>query len=180
MKKVVLFFWEIIKIAFIALLIVVPIRTFIFQPFFVRGASMEPNFHNSDYLIVDEISYRFSEPKRGDVIVFKSPLNSRQRFIKRIIGLPFETIKIDRGKIYFEKNGQSYELDESQYLLLRPEDFQVDLEITLKGNEYFVLGDNRSHSLDSRSFGAVSRENIIGKVAFRLWPIAIFAKIAQN
>ena len=106
MKKVILFFWEIIKIAFIALVIVVPIRVFIFQPFFVRGASMEPNFHNSDYLIVDEISYRFSEPKRGDVVVFQSPLNNRQRFIKRIIGLPLETIKIDRGKIYFEEKGR--------------------------------------------------------------------------
>ena len=98
MKKLLSFIWEIIKIVIIALAIVVPIRYFLFQPFFVKGESMEPNFQNGDYLIVDELSYRLREPERGEVIVFKYPRNISQRYIKRIIGLPGEAVEIKDGK----------------------------------------------------------------------------------
>src|SRR3989344_304093 len=99
MKSILLFFWEISKIVIIALVIVVPIRYFIFQPFFVRGQSMEPNFQNGDYLIVDEVSYRLRVPQRGEVIVFKYPMNPSQRYIKRIVGLPNEAVEIQDGEI---------------------------------------------------------------------------------
>ena len=116
MKSFFLFIWESLKIVLVALLIVVPIRYFLFQPFFVIGQSMEPNFNNGDYLIVDEISYRFLEPKRGEVIVFKYPDNPTQRYIKRIIGLPGETIEIESGEIAIFSVDQFLTLDESGYL----------------------------------------------------------------
>jgi len=176
MRRLLLFFWEIAKIVIIALLIVVPIRYFIFQPFFVRGQSMEPNFHNGDYLIIDEISYRFGEPQRGEVVVFKCPDNPSQRYIKRIVGLPGERIEIEAGRVLIHQNGTNQVLDESGYL---PEFLQTpgNIEISLDQDEYFVLGDNRPLSSDSRRWGSLPEENIIGRVVFRAWPIDALAKI---
>lgn len=159
----------------IASLIVIPVRYFLFQPFFVRGQSMSPNFADGDYLIVDEISYRFRAPERGEIIVFKSPTDNSQRLIKRIIGLPGETVEIQAGKIAIEKGGLEQVLKESNYLF---SDLQTsgDIKIVLAENEYFVLGDNRDYSLDSRRFGPVAKDNIIGRVLFRAWPFAALAK----
>ena len=176
MKGFLSFIWEIIKIVIIALLIVIPIRYFIFQPFLVKGQSMEPNFENGDYLIVDQLSYRFREPQRGEVVVFKYPQNPSQRYIKRIVGLPGETIEIENGKIIiYQENSETLVLDESSYLspyLQTPGDIQV----SLAENEYFVLGDNRAVSADSRKFGPLPRENIIGRVFLRAWPFTALAK----
>src|SRR6056297_234592 len=94
------FFSELIKTLLMAALIVIPIRTFLFQPFLVRGASMEPNYHQGDYLIVDQLSYRFRKPKRGEVIIFHSPIPPERRFIKRVVGLPGETISLEDGNLY--------------------------------------------------------------------------------
>jgi signal peptidase I len=116
MKGVFLFIFEVIKIVVLALLIVIPIRYFIFQPFIIKGNSMEPNFHQGDYLIVDEISYRFKEPQRGDVIVFRYPQDTSQRFIKRIIGLPGETVTMNEGNITISKGIEERILNESDYL----------------------------------------------------------------
>lgn len=183
--------FEIFRIVILALIIVVPIRFFIFQPFLVQGQSMEPNFENGDYLIVDELTYRFSEPKRGEIIVFKVPQMERERqfkifgfkltlqesprFIKRIIGLPGETIEISEGKIKITNDEGSFFLDESKYL---PNDYTSgQLQVSLRENEYFVLGDNRTHSLDSRTIGPISKKFITGRVILRLWPINEISKI---
>jgi len=177
MKKLLSFIWEIVKIVIIALAIVVPIRYFLFQPFFVKGESMEPNFQNGDYLIVDELSYRLREPERGEVIVFKYPRNISQRYIKRIIGLPGETVEIKDGKVkVYQKNSEIKVLDELNYL---PAYFQTsgNLRINLNENEYLVLGDNRSSSSDSRIWGPLPKEDIIGRVLIRAWPAATIAKI---
>ena len=177
MRKFFHFIWEIAKITIIALIIVIPIRVFIFQPFFVSGASMEPNFHNLDYLIVDEISYHLGEPQRGDVVVFYNPNNISQRFIKRIIALPGETIKIEGGNVYLRQTqeGEFLIFDETEYL---PEDLDTkgNTTITLKENQYFVMGDNRNSSYDSRSWGALDEEYIIGRNFFKLLNIQIFSK----
>src|SRR3990167_10789059 len=98
--------WEIIKILIIAAVIVLPIRYFLFQPFIVKGDSMIPNLQSGNYLIIDEISYRFKEPNRGDVVVLNYPLDNTQRFIKRIIGLPGEVVEIKNGKVTISKNGE--------------------------------------------------------------------------
>ena len=173
------FVWEIIKIVFISLAIVIPIRFYIAQPFFVRGASMEPNFKNGDYLIINEVNYRFDEPKRGEVVVFRFPEDPRQFFIKRIIGLPGETIQIQGGriKIFNSSNPLGFFLDESDYLSLKTRSFDDNLRVKLDKDEYFVLGDNRNHSSDSRRWGALPRKNIIGKAFFRIWPFNDFGKI---
>jgi signal peptidase I len=177
MKSFLSFVWEIAKIVVIASLIVIPIRYFLFQPFFVRGQSMEPNFGNGDYLIIDEITYRFRSPERGEVIVFKFPQNTSQRYIKRIVGLPGETVEIKDGRVMIVIDGQKLEvLDESSYLpayLLTA----GNLTMSLGQDEYFVLGDNRSVSSDSRRWGIVPKEDIIGRVYFRAWPIPAMAKI---
>ena len=178
LKNFFIFIWEIFKIILLALVIVVPIRYFLFQPFLVKGQSMEPTFQNSDYLIIDEISYRFREPERGEVVVFKYPQNPSQRFIKRIIGLPGETVEIKGGEVTITRDDKTQILDESSYLL---ESLKTpgNLRITLAENGFFVLGDNRRLSADSRSWGPLSRENIIGRVFFRAWPITALALIEE-
>lgn len=163
--------WEILKIILLALLIVMPIRYFLFQPFIVKGQSMEPGFSSGDYLIIDEITYRFREPLRGEVIVFKYPLNLSHRYIKRIIGLPGERVEIKNGKVYINGNL----LNESAYLPLGTET-PGKIEVVLGENEYFVLGDNRIASADSRSWGPLPRQNIIGRAIIRAWPLDALAK----
>lgn len=187
MKKALLFVWEVLKVAVIAFIIVVPIRAFVFQPFVVKGASMEPNYHTGDYLIVDEISYRFANPKRGDVIVFNYPKNIALHYIKRVIGLPGETVEISGGKItVFHPSGEKVSdivLKESKYLGPGIETFEPGIEtsgrykITLGPKQYFVLGDNRPFSSDSRFWGPVPRKLITGKVLLRLWPLTALAEI---
>ena len=137
---------------------------------------MEPNFESGDYLIIDEISYRFRDPQRGEVIVFKYPQNPSQRFIKRIIGLPGETVEIKNGKVTIYKQGTPQILNESNYIY-PPSQTLGDIQTVLGENEYFVLGDNRTASFDSRKWGALSEEDIIGRVFFRAWPMSVLAKI---
>lgn len=162
------FFWEMVRVAIISLVIILPVRYFLIQPFYVKGASMEPNFYDHEYLIIDEISYRFNEPKRGDIVVFKYPKDPKQYFIKRVIGLPGEKVRIENSAIFV--NGTR--LNEA-YL---PDTIETVLplrgygDVTLAGDEYFLLGDNRSQSLDSRIFGPVKREFIIGRTWIRGWP----------
>lgn len=167
MKKAFNFIWEIAKVVIIALVIVMPIRLFLFQPFFVKGESMEPNFENGDYLFIDEISYRLKEPCRGEVIVFRYPQNPNQLFIKRIIGLPSETIEVKNGKITIN---DSQILDESSYLFSNIIT-TGDMKISLGKDEYFVMGDNRPFSYDSRRFGVLTKKEIIGRAFLRVWPI---------
>src|SRR4030043_643725 len=172
MRTFFVFAWEIFKIFVVSLAIIIPIRYFLIQPFFVQGASMEPNYEDGQYLIIDEITYRFREPERGEVIVFKYPQNPSEFFIKRIIGLPGETLKISGSQIIIENesNPDGFILDESSYLKNIPNMGQETL--ILKNDEYFVLGDNRSASFDSRRWGALPKRDIIGKVWIKAWPIS--------
>jgi len=171
------FLFGIIKTVIIAAAIVIPIRYFIFQPFIVRGDSMLPNFHHKDYLLIDEISYRFREPERGEVIVFKPPNQPTTRYIKRIIGLPGEIIEISEGNVFVSKDGNNHDiLNETDYLS-ESVFTSGNIKIVLEEDEFFVLGDNREFSSDSRAFGALSKENIVGRVFFRAFPFDSFSKI---
>lgn len=161
---------EIFEVAIIAAVIVLPIRMFIFQPFIVSGASMEPTFYTGDYLIIDEISYRFNEPQRGDVIVFEYPNDPSQKFIKRIIGLPGETIEVVDGKVYLIKDSEKIQIQEDAYLGKGAET-PYDKKMTLNDSQYFVMGDNRIASYDSRRWGALPEDLIIGKAAFKIFSL---------
>lgn len=163
---------EFIKICIIAAAIIVPVRFFLIQPFYVKGASMEPTFREDEYLIVDELSYRFRQPTRGEVIVFRYPKTERRFLIKRVIGLPGERISIKGSKItVFNKDfPKGLTLDEGDYL-----DVSVrtgDFEVTLEKGQYFVLGDNREVSLDSERFGPIDADQIVGRVMLRGYPLA--------
>lgn len=164
-------FWkEFGKLLLISLLIIIPFRMYIAQPFVVDGASMDPTFGSGDYLIVDEISYRFKIPERGSVIVFKYPRDTRKSFIKRIIGLPGETVSIVDGKItiFNQNNPDGFLLDEPYIERGK----QETLSYTLGEGEYFVMGDNRLSSADSRIWGPVPAENIIGRPILQFLPPA--------
>lgn len=167
---------EIIKIVLISLIIIFVIRTYMMQPFRVSGKSMEPNFHNNDYLIVDELSYRLGEPERGDVIVFRYPRNTKEFFIKRIVGLPEERVEIKNNKItiYNSENQNGITLDENIYIPLETKT-TGNYSISLKNDEYYVLGDNRNASADSRIWGALEEHYIVGKAWIRAWPFGDFS-----
>jgi signal peptidase I len=166
---------ETIKIVVISLIIIIAVRSYVMQPFFVSGKSMEPNFHDGDYLIIDEISYRIDEPKRGDVIIFRYPRNPKEFFIKRIVGLPGERVEIKDGQItiYNNENQDGIMLDEDIYI---PLDTKTtgSYNAILKNDEYYVLGDNRNASADSRIWGALEEHFIIGKAWIRAWPFDDF------
>ncbi|OGN01437.1 MAG: signal peptidase I [Candidatus Yanofskybacteria bacterium RIFCSPLOWO2_02_FULL_43_10] len=169
-SEVLAFVWETIKVVVISLAIILPIRYYLVQPFFVKGASMEPNFEDGDYLLVNEISYRFSAPERGDVVIFRYPVDPSQFFIKRIIGLPDETVEIKGNTImiYNKDKPGGFVLDES-YLDSEQKTLGNSI-IKLDDNEYFVLGDNRLQSSDSRRWGPVNKSLITGKAFLRPWP----------
>ena len=169
--EVVAFVWETAKIIIISLAIIVPIRYYLVQPFFVKGASMENNFHDGDYLLIDEINYRFNEPKRGDVIVFRYPENPSQFYIKRIIGLPGETVEIKTDKVIIKNDEFPNGFTLKEYYLSENQRTLGEVTQKLGENEYFVMGDNRLQSSDSRRWGAVPKALIIGRVFVRLWPV---------
>ena len=177
-----LFIWDFLKVILVALVIILPIRYFIFQPFIVSGSSMVPNFQNGQYLIIDELSYRFHNPARGDVLVLKYPKDPKQYFIKRVIGLPGEKVGIDNGQvtIYNSDHPHGFVLDES-YLPSQGLSFPHNSTIvggkhiiTLASNEYFMMGDNRLASSDSRDWGPLTRDGIVGKVFIRALPLSQF------
>lgn len=171
LKNFFLSLWDIFKVAITALVLAGVVRYFLVQPFFVEGASMEPNFETGEYLLIDEVSYYFRSVERGEVVVFHYPLDTSKYYIKRVIGLPGETVEIKNGKvfIYNDKNPNGFSVDE-KYL---PEKLITDgqLKKKLGNNEYFVLGDNRSRSSDSRIWGALSKDDIVGRTWIRAWPI---------
>jgi signal peptidase I len=180
LKGLWLFFLDFVETIVIALAIFVVVYRFLFQPHQVNGNSMYDNFHDGEYLLTDKISYRFHQPELGDVVVFKAPKNEDYDYIKRIIGLPGDKVMIKGGRIYV--NGQL--LDESGYLdtgtVTRDGSYAREgMTITVPLRSYFVAGDNRDHSSDSREWGPVPEENIIGKAWIRYWPLNRFGVIKK-
>lgn len=162
-------FWDILRFALIAIVIVLPVRWYIAQPFIVSGASMEATFHNNEYLIVDQFTYHFREPERGEVIIFHYPNDPTKYFIKRVIGLPGETVSIEDNtvKIINQDNPEGVILDEPY---IADAITTGDQSVTLDKEEYFVMGDNREHSSDSRTWGTLNEGEIVGRAWLRLFP----------
>ena len=163
-------FWELVRFAIIAIIIVVPIRIFIAQPFIVSGSSMVPTFQDGQYLVVDEISYILGTPKRDDVVIFRNPNDEKIFFIKRIIGLPGETVDVNSAEnkvtIINKEHPQGFSLDQSFIKNIGG----IDGHRVLGNNEYYVMGDNRPASSDSRYWGVVPKDLMIGRVLLRLLP----------
>ncbi len=153
----------------IAICIVWPFRVFVAEPYIVDGASMDPTFKTGDYLIVDKLSYELGSPKRNSVIVFKFPTEPSRDLIKRVIGLPGDTITStgDTVTITNTEHPEGFVLDE-KYLTHTP---TQSFTITLKADEFFVMGDNRPESFDSRSWGVLPRKDILGRPLLRLFPL---------
>ena len=174
MKQFFLSFLEVFEILAVVIISITVIYKFIAQPFLVQGASMEPNFSTGDYLLVDEATYYFREPSRGEVIVFENPNNTAEYYIKRIIGLPGEEVVVSDGEVVID--GEV--LDES-YL---PDDINVGgrYVFQLDDDDYFVMGDNRPQSFDSRNWGPLGEKLIVGVVRLRFWPPAAFESFAYE
>jgi signal peptidase I len=163
------FFTELLKFVVVAAVIVLPVRLFVAQPFIVSGESMSPTFENGQYLIVDELTYRLSPPKRGDVVIFRYPRNPSEFFIKRIIGLPGETVVVADGKVEIkEASGAIVPLDEPYVKNLGN---GRDATYEVSADNYFVMGDNRPESSDSRIWGLMPSKNLIGRAIVRLLPV---------
>ncbi len=164
-------FKEILTFIVLAIIIVVPIRLFVAQPFVVEGESMHPTFESGNYLIVDELTYHLSNPKRGDVVIFRYPGDPKVFYIKRIIGLPGEVVHINHGKTTVTKaDGTTVTLGESYVVA---EDATYTQDTTLGTDQYFVMGDNRPRSSDSRIWGALPKKNIVGRAYIRLLPTSL-------
>ena len=181
-------FWstivDIIETVVVAAAIFVVVYLFLLQPHQVKGASMEPNFRDGEYILTDKVTYRFGEPKRGDVVIFKAPTNPDVDFIKRIIALPGEKLEIKNSRIiiYNDKNPAGFTLSEP-YEIMEPivggSYLREGKIIKVPTSSYFVFGDNRTHSFDSREWGPVSKDKIIGKAWIRYWPVAKISLIRR-
>jgi len=172
-------FWEILKVVAIVFVSAIIIRGFVAQPFIVEGSSMEPDFHNGEYLLIEKLGYHLHKPVRGDVIVFKYPNNVAVNYIKRIVGLPGETVRIFENQVFVngKKLNESYlSPDEKTIVSQSPE---TPYEVALSSEQYFVMGDNRQHSSDSREWGPLGKEFIIGKSALVLYPRQNFSAVAS-
>ena len=172
MRKFFVSLLEVLEIAVIAVAAVFIVRTYLVQPFLVSGTSMIPTFNNGDYVLTDELTYHFRPPERGEVVVFHDPEDWSSYFIKRVIGLPGERIVIKNDTITVFPNASSTNgltLDET-YL---PQGLVTSgtVDVTLSSTSYYMLGDNRPFSYDSRSWGPLPTKNIVGLVRFRLWPV---------
>jgi len=182
--------FEMIEVFILAIVIIIPVRVFLFQPFFVQGSSMDPNFHDGQYLVVSEFGYKqtdftllskdivirpFKSIERQDVVVFRYPKNPEQFFIKRIIGLPGESVEVKQGKVYVynTEHPDGFILNEQAYIGVNILT-QDTPKRQIKQDEYYVMGDNRMYSYDSRVFGPVNKDKIIGRVLLRAWPTSVF------
>jgi len=163
------FLFEMAQIAAIAIAIILPVRYFLVQPFIVVGASMQPSYYENEYLIIDELTYRFRDPERGETVVFHPPGNENLYYIKRVIGLPGETVEVRDGKmvIFNDEYPNGITLHET-YLIEETEGAQ---RVQLGQDEYFLMGDNRDESLDSRKIGPIPFKNITGRVWIRGLPL---------
>lgn len=176
------FLLDLVKTFVVVMLIAFAIRYFVIQPFVVDGDSMLPTFINNEYLIAEKISYDFKQPNRGDVVIFRYPKNPSIIYIKRVIGLSGETVNIKDNKVMVSKNAEGpFEQLEENYIspgtrtsIYSNEINTEDFKLTLKADEFFVLGDNRDHSSDSREWGVLPKSNIIGKVWLTVTPLDRF------
>lgn len=185
LRKVGGFFWDIFEVLITAFSLAVAVYLFAFQPHQVNGDSMLPNFHDGEYLLTDKISYRFREPQRGEVIVFRFPQSPKFHYIKRIIALPEEEIMVQDGRIliFNQNRPQGTILDESyldpETLTTARKSLPEGVKVKVPEKSYIVMGDNRPRSSDSRTWGFIEKKDIVGRSLIRYWPPQAFAVIEK-
>jgi signal peptidase I len=162
---------ELLKYTIVAFIIIVPIRIYVAQPFVVSGESMSPTFNPGDYLIIDKLAYVHAQPQRGDVIVFRYPLDPSIFYIKRIVGLPGETVELNNGVISIIEGDGVRHIFNGSHLAYDP-DQEMPLVTTLASDEYYVLGDDRDASSDSRDWGPLQMKFIVGRAVVRVLPLS--------
>lgn len=178
-KRAVAAFFDFLQGIVVVLAILVMIYLYLVSPQEINGASMEPNFHNGEYILTNKILYKFREPVRGDVVIFKSPKNKDIDYIKRIIGLPGDIVKLENNALYV--NGQKVE---EPYLapgitIFGGSYLSEGQEVVVPPGEYFVAGDNRPHSSDSREFGPIPLTDFIGVAFLRYFPFDRFGVLPR-
>ena len=171
MKKLGSFFVELIQVVVFAVSIFLFVYLLVLQPHKIKGSSMEPNFHDGEYLLTDKVSYRVGQPNRGDVIVFKAPPSHTDEFIKRIIGLPGDKVKVKEGKIYVNDQMITENYIPQEFVTKQGPMLAENENVVVPENYYFVLGDNREHSLDSRAIGFIEKQYITGRAWVIYWPL---------
>jgi len=171
-RKIYSFLLDSLQTLLMATAVFLVIYIFLFRPFEVKGASMFPNFHDNEYVLTNLITLRFEDPKLGDVIVFKAPMDPEKDFIKRVIGAAGDSVEVRDGLVYL--NGSL--LDESSYLDSTVKTYGGSFmkergPVTVPEGEFLVFGDNRMYSSDSREWGFIKKDSIIGKSLFIYWPL---------
>jgi signal peptidase I len=185
LKKMGEFFLDIMETVVIALSIFLVVYLFFMQPHQVNGQSMVPTFSSGEYVLTDKISYRLGNPKRGDIIVFHAPEEAQCPkgtgcdFIKRILGVPGDSIEVKKNRIYVNGNPLDEPYIPADYQTLAGK-FTQGRVISMGPNEYFAVGDNRSHSSDSRAWGSITKDAIVGRAFFRYWPMDKIGKIESH
>lgn len=184
LKKIGVFFLDIIQTIVLALSLFIIIYLFLLQPHQVRGSSMYPNFHDGEFLLTDKISYRFGEPQRGDVIIFKAPPSEscaeiECEYIKRIIALPNDTVMVKNGQVYVNDQLLAEEYLPKDLITSQGSYLLEGVKRKIPEGEYLPLGDNRNHSRDGREFGSIPRQTIVGKAWLRYWPFNKIGVIPQ-
>lgn len=171
-KRIIAAIFDFLQGIVVVLALLVMVYLFIMSPQEINGASMEPNFHNGEFILTNKVLYKFRAPKRGDVVIFKSPLNKEIDYIKRIIGLPGDTVELKENALWV--NGTK--LDEPylapDVIVFGGSYLQEGSSIVVPEGTYFMVGDNRPHSSDSREFGPVSEADFIGAAILRYWPFS--------
>lgn len=178
-NKIGSFFIEVIQVIVFAVSIFLFVYLLVMQPHKIKGSSMEPNFHDGEYLLTDKLSYRFGDVSRGDVVVFKAPPTYQDEFIKRVIGLPGDEVWVEGGKVYVNGNLLLEPYLQNGVYTAAGKTAQEGTHLTVPEGEFFVLGDNREHSLDSRNIGMISRDTITGRAWFVYWPISQVGSIVK-
>lgn len=169
-KKAVAAVFDFLQSIVVVLAIMVMIYLFVMSPQEISGASMEPNFHNGEYILTNKIEYKLKNPSRGDVVIFKSPLNKDIDYIKRIIALPGETVILKDSALWVNGKKVAEPYLAPDVYIFGGSYLREGVEVTVPDGQYFVVGDNRPHSSDSREFGPIAKEDFIGKALVRYWP----------
>ncbi len=178
-KRAVIAIFDFLQSIVVVMAIMVMIYLFVMSPQEIKGASMEPSFVNGEYILTNKILFKLRDPERGDVVIFKSPSNPEIDYIKRIIGLPADTVSLKNNVIYVNDTKVEEPYLAAGISIFGGSYLRENQEVIIPEGKYFVMGDNRPHSADSREFGPIPKEDFIGKAFLRYWPFTKLGLVPQ-